>query len=447
MIYLTRDIESTRSHLFRLFDVGSITKSDAFKITYLVSLAFVFGFRVAPLFHPSMLWAEDSSVLYGPSISPLNHKINSGLLSTYAGQNFFLNIALAKIILFLIHFNYSMLPTVSTLVSVVLVPVFASNWLRKNVLFQQNIFNFLVFGYILLSPDSYEPLGNLANVATYLLFCCIPIVGFSKPKSRSSYAFELSLILAASFTGGIAIILFFIIFLRKYLTGYYSRVQTALIICAVFYQAQGWLTRGSTKINIIHTFKEVFLILIKRVGAETFLGQMESGRIDSKISIFLWSSIGILALTCLLLPAALTIKSSGRIPAKAMIVAGSLFLVYFCMFVFSNLKTGIGNVLDFSYEGRHLIILHLLLFILSLTILELALLSKDKISITLISAFLVIVALGVFFDFSLQSKSPAVFADYWKNFADCVAANSHYCYTRIAPGGDPGWGMAWTSSS
>ena len=279
-----------------------IVKNDLTKLIFIVSLAVFFGFRVGPLFDSAYLWAEDANILYGPSISELNNQTSGELLSSYKGQVFLFNILLAKAILFLIGDNFLILPFISTLVSVIAVPILSSIWFRKNALFQGSRYGYFVFGYILLSPASYEPLGNLANIATYLLFCCVALIGLPKPKTRRGFFCELILILLATFTGGIGIILFVVLFLRKFLTGYFPKVQIIVVSMSLLFQARGWLDRGTTQVNLIQDFSNVANILFKRIGAETLFGQTGGLRFDKNLPTNIWVSIGFTILLLFFVP-------------------------------------------------------------------------------------------------------------------------------------------------
>ena len=112
------------------------------------------------------------------------------------------------------------------------------------------------------------------------------------------------------------------------------------------------------------------------------------------------------------------------------------------MFIFSNVATGLKELMSFGAQGRHTIILHLLLFAMALALVDhFTNIGPKKLYVPVL-IFLMITAVGIYSDFTLQDKSPEIFATYWEDFAKCVEELNSYCYVRVPPG-TPGWGLAW----
>ena len=412
-------------------------KSNKFLIIVIIAAFIV---RCIPLIRYSTLWAEDATVLYGPLISPLNSKTEGSIFSIYSGQYFIFNNLIAKSLIWLIVSNLVILPLLSTISNLIIVLIMASFWLRSTNLFPARKLRVFMFGFTLLSPASWEPLGNMANVATYLLIGNIAMMGWAKARNRRMRCLEFIFLAISAFTGTIGLLLPFMILTRCLLIKKMYIPELLFSIVAVIVQFTTWSSRGALPIGgykFLDLVKTYFYVVFKRIFAEIVVGQNGGHYYEAGMRAEGWMVIGAVPMIGITYLFVVSVKNARDFK----LIVGSLsiiflLLVYFVMYAASGLNAGLSSMLEFGAWGRHLLISHILLFSLFLHLVG-RIKSRDRRKQDNVIIILISLCFfsGVIFDYKILPKGDLSFVSKWNSFSNCIELQPTRCQAEVPPGG------------
>jgi len=407
----------------------------------ILSLIF-FGFRVYPLIRHASLWAEDANVFYGPII---NHPHNPFMpnFELYNGQHWVAVHYLASLIYSLFAKRVDLLPLGSTIVSLVLTVASASMWLNAKRLITRRRNRELIFAFILLAPSSLESLGNLANVYVYLFIGIISLSGWELSRNRILFVFEIFIYLALSLTSICGIFLVVSLFFRAILN--HSRKYLVIPFIAgisIAFQFQDWMQRGPGNHlqGLSSILKDTIYIVIKRVFVETLIGQNGGAYFSSLHGWYSWVAVALIPITLI----TVVLLSFFRHCTKDdLIKFFALFLIvtiHLALAIFASISIGLNQMFNFGGAGRYLLVTHVMVFALIILIFDCSMkIEKVQPIINIRQATMLMLLIGMCFDFHVPLKTTPNFEKSWKVYAACVNTSQERCEVTVPPGG--AWGI------
>jgi len=420
---LGKNLEFIKKHLILLFTIA-----------YLL--------RVAPLLMHPTLWAEDATVFYGPLLQ--EEKTFLHLLgTTYAGQYFTFQFIVAKLLLIVLQGKILYLPLISTLFCICATYALALVWLNSRLLIQGKVTRRLLFGFTLLAPSSFEPLGTLCGLHNYLLLSLIAVTGWNISENQMTRIVFLVLGLISVMTSINGVFLIGALILSGYLNKKYLLVPIIATIIIVGFQVNIWLSRAESSMNenFQTEFFNTFLVVVKRIGAQIIVGQNGGNYLSGYFTQSHWIALGLVPIFCLaFLLLKVNFSSVDWIPLFGFF---SLTLIYFGSVIIGSRSLGSSTLTNFSAAGRYFMVIHVLTFAIFLILLNLIPTMKN---ITIKSSTYILItffAMGIVFDFSLEDKSSELTLSSWKDFSQCIEEENHGCQVIVPPGQFSGnWGIA-----
>ena len=408
---------------------------------YLIIISLAYFLRCLPLIIHPTLWAEDGNVFYGPLLQHDNSFVDF-LFSTYSGQRFTLQFVIAKALLVILDSNLTYLPILSTVVCIVFTFGLAAIWLRSEFLITSITGRRLVFGYVLLAPSAWEPLGNLTNLHGYLLLGLIGLAGWNTSKNKSWIPLFLLVAGASLMTSVNGIFLIGVLAFSGYLNkkNFILPIIGASIL--VGFQANAWSARTSGMIpeSLITQLANTLIVAVKRIGAEIVVGQSGGIYLSQFLNNQVWFFIGIVPLVffCIIMKKASLRESS----LFSFLFILAILISYFTMIVLVSRKLGTKALVDFGGAGRYFLIVHVLVFLLFVIAVEK--LPKKRSLTTSVATYSLIILflLGVATDFYLKDKSNNLTRSSWASFSRCIKLDGKNCSAIVPPGQTWGvWGI------
>ena len=401
----------------------------------------LFCIRVFPLLQKPSLWAEDANVFFSPLLG-FSAPGHAHELALYANQHWLLIHILAGGIYGIGQLNLLVLPFVSSLVSIVITVGVASTWLKSNLLITKKRNRELIFGFILLSPSSWESLGNLANTYVYFFVAIVAMSGWEFPKKRRYFFLENTILILLAFTSISAIFIVIALTFRVILNRRIRLSFLPLLYCViVIFQFENWTRRGPSdnSLNLNQTFENIFYIIVKRVFAEVIVGQNGGNYLSNVKQWNGWPTWFLTAVVPIALILFLAGKGFRHFDFTLIIKLGAIgipVLAHFFLYIFASLALGLDQLFLFGSGGRYLLFTHILIFILLVVLTErIAMIMPVKKFRIIFGIFLFIWSTGIYADFLLNSKTNQVFQEDWRNFAKCMEIEKVDCIVSVPPGG------------
>jgi hypothetical protein len=406
----------------------------------LVSLL-LFFIRSFPILQKPSLWAEDANVFFSPLLG-FSTPGPAHEFALYANQHWLFIHLLAGGIYRVAQLNLLNLPFISSLVSIIIILVVASAWLKSNLLITNKRNRELIFGFILLAPSSWESFGNLANTYVYFFVAIVAISGWEFPKKRRYFILENTFLFLLAFTSISAIFIVIALTFRIILN---QRTRLSylplLYLIIVIVQFENWTRRGPSdnSLNLNQTVENIFYILVKRVFAEVIVGQNGGNYLSNVRQWNGWSTWFFIAIVPMALVLFLFSKVFKHFDLLLIIKMGAVAipaLVHLLLYIFASLELGLNQLFLFGSGGRYLLFTHILVFILLIIVAErLAKILPVKKFSKIFGIFIIIWSSGISADFVLNSKTNQVFQDDWKTFSECMEMKKIDCFVSVPPGG------------
>ncbi|CAN2224130.1 hypothetical protein MCEMKE27_01309 [Candidatus Nanopelagicaceae bacterium] len=403
----------------------------------------IYLIRVVPLLQHPTLWAEDATVFYGPMI-----KTEIGFFqlafTPYNGQFWLFDFLVAKLVILLTFENLSLLPLLSTIVSLLFTLIFSSFWLRADNILKHLWQRRIVFLFLLLAPSSYEPLGNVTNLHSYLLLGVVALAGWQIGPMKIKGVLFFSTIAVSIFTSINGIFALFVFLAYLILNNKHSKIRIVIISIAIGFQINFWKSRTTSSIpeSLIDQVSIFGSSVLKRIGAEAVVGQTGGSYLQTRIENDFWIIVGmpfLLLGTYLISTNWEGIKKS--IPVQFIMLTLTL---YFGMVLISAKALNLSALTDFTFFGRYLMVVHCLIFVLFVQLASMA--RSNRFSSAAILMISIIMAMGVIADFRVANKSTIETRVSWKNFASCMHEKRAVCDVVIPPGQNWGnWGIEFKS--
>lgn len=392
--------------------------------------------------HPS-LWAEDANVFYGPLINDHANLIRPDF-SIYANQHWVLIHYIARLVYFSSSGSLEILPLISCVVSLSLTLLMATMWLNSTLLVKNQKNRVLIFGFILLAPSSWESLGNLANSYVYFFIGIFAISGWVLPKKRSHLVYESICFVMLSLTSICGIFVIVSLIFRAILNR--SKMYTIIPITLTFFllpQFKNWMQRGpgDISLNLLSTSQDVLYIIIKRIGAETLLGQNGGGGNFSSIQGWIaWSAIAFMPLLLVLTTVVFFLKHATSYDLVKIVTVVTLSGIHFVLYILASINTGLNQLFLFGAGGRYLLVTHVSIFALVIIVYDHFQYSTFNSKAKLwTNCTLLVATVAVCFDFILPSKTTPDYQLAWKNYSRCIAEGHADCAVSVPPGS--AWGI------
>ena len=403
---------------------------------------FLFCVRVFPVLRNPSLWAEDANVYYGPLIKD-SSKLLGLDFSIYANQYWVLIHGIAAIVFKVFSNNLEFLPFGSTLVSLFIVLLAGASWLKSKNLVTNQKNREKVFGFILLAPSSWESLGNLSNAYVYFFIGIFALAGWDLPKSRRNWLVENIILVLLALTSICSIFIVLALLFRAY----FNRSKSIFFLCGVYsifvlMQIQQWSQRGPEvkSVEILITLRQVIYIILKRVGAETLIGQNGGIYFSSTFDWRGWLLISTFVLLLFCSSFILFFKYCDEtflIRLSGVLLLGGL---HFILALTASIKIGLPILFDFGAGGRYFLVTHVVLFISFIIVFEGFKQLIAKKDFKLLRAILyTIFAVGICFDYLLRLKTNYAYEIDWKDYSNCILNSELLCSVTIPPGGN--WGI------
>lgn len=181
--------------------------------------------------------------------------------------------------------------------------------------------------------------------------------------------------------------------------------------------------------------------MLKRIGAETLIGQNGGIYFSSFHGWFAWLLIGFAPLTLLGIAFLVFLINLDREYFLRFCGISVLGGMHFALFIIATLGLGLEQLYLFGSGGRYLLVTHVTIFVLLVIIFErCAELKWGKFYFVTYWSLIAILITGIIFDFPLQSKTNPTFQLGWKKFASCANHLGPNCSVVVPPGG--GWGIS-----
>jgi hypothetical protein len=398
--------------------------------------------RIYPLLRHPSLWAEDANLFYGPLINQERNPLLPDF-SIYAGQHWVSIHAITGAIYFIFSGNLQLLPLISCLASLSITVLMALVWLKSKLLIKSRRNREFVFGFILLAPSSWESLGNIANSYVYFFLGIFAIAGWILPQKRSQFIFEFIFFLVLSFTSICGLLIIVSLIFRAILnkSRIYLLVPLALTPFLLL-QLKNWTQRSpeSKTFNLVSSLQDVIYIVIKRLGAETLLGQNGGSYFSSLQGWIVWSSIAFIPLMLICTTFVLFFRNTTEYDLFKFITIATLGGLHFALYIFASINIGLNELFLFGAGGRYLLVSHVTLFVLVIIVFDHFQQPRFRSQSNFWIGFTIFVMIiGVCFDFSLRTKTSPTYQLAWHNYSKCLAAGDPYCSVVVPPGG--GWGI------
>ncbi len=398
-------------------------------------------FRITPLLIHPTLWAEDATVFYGPLLNQQKSFVDL-LFSTYAGQYFTFQFLIAKLILTVLNGKILFLPLISTFFCICATYASSMIWLNSRLLIREPIARKLIFGFALLAPSSFEPLGTLCGLHNYLLLSLIALAGWEITKNQIPKALFVFVGLISVMTSINGIFLVGALILSGFVNKkhFWLPIFSSLIIVGL--QVTAWLSRTESSMNenVQTQVFNIFLVAVKRIGAELVVGQHGGIYLSDYFTQLNWIILGVApGLLFAFLLFKVKFSRNNQILIFAFI---SLFLVYFGLVIMASRSLGSSALTNFYSASRYFMVIHVLIFTSYLMTIDLIPKTKTiatKWSIYILATFFV---LGIISDFSLGDKSTELTRSSWRDFSNCLEIQSNDCRVVVPPGQIGGnWGI------
>jgi len=414
---------------------------DFIKKNLILLFTIAYLLRIAPLLMHPTLWAEDADVFYGPLLQEKKTFLEL-LGTTYAGQYFTFQFIIAKVLLIVLHGKILYLPLISTLFCICATYAFSLTWLNSRLFIQSKLSRTLLFGFTLLAPSSFEPLGTLCGLHNYLLLSLIAVAGWTISKNRIPKIVFLVIGVLSVLTSINGVFLLGGLILSGYLNKKYFYLPLVISMFTVAFQVNIWLSRTENSMdeNFQTDLFNTFLVVMKRVSAEILVGQRGGRHLSEYFTQSHWIILGLIPICCLVF---LSLKAKfSKINWIPLFGILSITLVYFGLVMMASRSIGTSSLTNFNASGRYFMMIHVFTFAIFLIILDLLPKIKTfaiKSSICILITFF---AMGVVSDFSLNDKSSDTTRLSWENFSQCIEAENKGCRVVVPPGqlwGD--WGI------
>jgi hypothetical protein len=417
------NLEFIKKHLILLFTIAYLLK-------------------IAPLLMHPTLWAEDANVFYGPLLQ--EEKTFLQLLgTTYAGQYFTFQFIIAKLLLIVLQGKILYLPLISTLFCICATYALSLTWLNSRLLIQSKKSRILLFGFTLLAPSSFEPLGTLCGLHNYFLLSLFAMAGWNISKKRMPKIIFIVLGLLSVMTSINGVFLLGSLILSGYLNKKYFWLPILSTIIIVSFQIKIWLSRAENSMNenFQTEFFNTFLVVVKRIGAEIIVGQNGGNYLSGYFNQSQWIVLGLVPIfffTFLIFKA--NFSKFNWIPLLGI----SIFtLFYFGLVIIASRSLGSSTLTNFNAAGRYFMVIHVLTFAIFLINLNLIPKMKTIIIKSSICVLMTFFAMGMVSDFLLDDKSSELTRTSWKNFSKCLEVENKSCQVVVPPGQFSGnWGIA-----
>ena len=395
----------------------------------------LFAIRCVILILNPMLWAEDATVFYGPLINS-NQPLQEILTQNSNAQFFVFNFLVAKIALALTFDDLNFLPLTSTILSLLFTVLSASLWLKARLIFPKLFHRQLIFSFILMAPSGNEPLGNVTNLHSYLLLGSIAIAGWEYQRNKSNIV--IFTIVGLNLFTSINAVFILVAYLFHCVANSKRRVFVPLFIAlCIGFQSVFWSSRvgSQDQETVQREFWIAIFTFLKRIGAETIVGQNFGLLLDSRVGNVTWIFLGCLVSTLMLF----LINQNRKVFSSdlSLVYLLAIFCVYMMMVWISSRSIGVREMTSFGAAGRYLMVLHCLFFAIFIKTLTDNSKQRNGAFKFASLAMALFFGLGIVSDFKIANESTPLSRSSWTKFSDCVNTGVQECNGFVPPG--PNW--------